>query len=175
VYSLRKYAWLASRGNPTILILLFVQPLYATLVGSLLRQNAELFATKAAGLRYLRYLETQMNHLLGTGSFKSTRRELIEKHGFDTKLAMHVLRLGFQGVEYLSTGRLTLPMPDPPREYCFRARRGEVPLHEVLDRAAELKTELIRLMQGGSPLPDEADEGSINAFLISAYEQAWSA
>jgi len=174
VYALRKYAWLASRGNPTILILLFVEPLYVTPIGSRLRQMAEMFASKAAGFRYLRYLETQTNHLLGVGSFKSTRRELIEKHGFDTKLAMHVLRLGYQGVEYLTTGRLTLPMPNAEREYCFKARQGDIPLPAILERAAELKVELVRLLEGGSPLPDHADEGRINTFLVDAYEEAWS-
>jgi hypothetical protein len=32
-------------------------------------------------------------------------------HGYDTKYAMHVLRLGLQGVELLTTGRFTLPVP----------------------------------------------------------------
>ena len=174
VYSLRKYAWLASRGNPTILILLFVEPLYATDVGLRLRENADLFASKNAGRRYLRYLEAQTRHLLGIGSFASKRSELINQHGFDTKLAMHVLRLGFQGVEYLSTGRLTLPMPERERDYCFRARSGEVPLHEVIERATELKIQLAQLIDGGSALPDDPDEARISSFLVSTYDRAWS-
>src|SRR5688572_31106775 len=45
-----------------------------------------------------------------TTLFRSHRPELEEMYGFDTKYAMHMLRLGFQGVELLTTGRLNLPM-----------------------------------------------------------------
>jgi hypothetical protein len=173
VYALRKYAWLAARGNPTILILLFVEPLYATPLGTSLRDGAEMFASKSAGHRYIRYLEAQHDRLLGIGPFTSTRTELIERYGFDTKLAMHVLRLGFQGVEYLRTGRLTLPMVGEPREYCFAARKGEIPLEQVVARASALKAELTGLVAAASPLPDSPDEGRINAFLVRAHEEAW--
>jgi hypothetical protein len=40
-----------------------------------------------------------------------TRPELVEKHGYDTKFAAHMVRLGYQGVELLETGRFTLPLP----------------------------------------------------------------
>ena len=33
------------------------------------------------------------------------RPELIAAHGYDTKYAGHVLRLGYQGIEFLETGR----------------------------------------------------------------------
>lgn len=173
VYSLRKYAWLASRGNPTILILLFVEPLYVTPLGRSLRDRAEVFASRAAGFRYLRYLEAQTANLLGRGGFTSTRTDLIERHGFDTKLAMHVLRLGFQGIEYMETGKLTLPMRPEERAYCFSARRGEIALAEIVDRARELKQRLTRLVESDSPLREQPDESVISAFLVDAYEEHW--
>src|SRR5205809_968841 len=59
--------------------------------------------------------------------------------GYDTKYAMHMVRLGFQGVELLETGRITLPMPAAQRGFTMAIRRGEVDLNEVLTRAGELE------------------------------------
>lgn len=70
--------------------------------------------SQRAGRGYLGYLRGQKERLLGVRGQKHVNRpELIEAHGFDTKYAMHAARLGYQGVELLSTGRLTLPMPEP--------------------------------------------------------------
>ena len=37
---------------------------------------------------------------------------------------MHALRLRIQGCEFLSTGRLTVPMRQIDREYLLRVRQG---------------------------------------------------
>ena len=37
-----------------------------------------------------------------------------------------MLRLGFQGVELLTTGRLSLPMREPERSFLLDVRRGKV-------------------------------------------------
>lgn len=56
VYSLRKYARLAANGNPTVQILLFVEPLHSTRWGDRLRAEADMFASREAGGRFLGYL-----------------------------------------------------------------------------------------------------------------------
>jgi hypothetical protein len=45
---------------------------------------------------------------------------------------MHALRLGLQGTEFLTTGRITLPVPEPHRTYLRPIRHRQVPLAEVL-------------------------------------------
>jgi len=53
-------------------------------------------------------LQAQKQRLTGErGQKRIHRPELEEMYGFDTKCAMHMLRLGFQGVELLTTGRLS--------------------------------------------------------------------
>ncbi|HKF16693.1 MAG TPA: nucleotidyltransferase domain-containing protein [Candidatus Dormibacteraeota bacterium] len=95
VYSLRKYTRLAANGNPTVQILLFVEPLHSTRWGDRLRAEADMFASREAGARFLGYLRAQRERLLGQrGQMRVTRTELIEAHGYDTKFAMHALRLG---------------------------------------------------------------------------------
>jgi hypothetical protein len=66
-------------------------------------------------------------------------------YGFDTKYAMHMLRLGFLGIELLTTGRLSLPMREPGRSYLLDVRRGMVSEAECFKKAEELERELIEL------------------------------
>jgi uncharacterized protein len=48
VYSHRKYARLAAAGNPTVLLLLYAEPLSATDAGRELQRSADLFASREA-------------------------------------------------------------------------------------------------------------------------------
>ncbi len=174
VYSLRKYARLAAAGNPTVLILLFAEPLFATAIGSRLQANAEMFASRQAGHRYLGYLRAQREKLLGLrGQMRVTRQELIDRHGFDTKFAMHALRLGYQGVEYVRTGRLTLPMAEPARTHCFDVRQGRYTLAQTVNAIEEQEAALVEVL-ATSPLPEQPEQERIDRFLVSAYLEAWS-
>jgi hypothetical protein len=59
-------------------------------------------------------LHGQKERLLGSRGQRVNRPELVQAHGYDTRYAMHAARLGYQGLELLETGELTLPMPDRP-------------------------------------------------------------
>ena len=190
VYSLRKFAKLAANGNPTVQILLFVEPLFESPWGARLRENASLFASREAGARFLGYLQAQRERLLGQrGQLRVTRTELIERHGYDTKFAMHAVRLGYQGVEYLETGRLTLPM-EAGREYCMSVRLGDIPLPEVVDVLEDLEKQLCVLTygrktlpetaagrrdysKGTSRLPERADRQRLDQLLVEIYTGVW--
>ena len=190
VSRLRKYTRLAANGNPTVQILLFVKPLFMNRFGRRLRQNARLFASKEAGARFLGYLQAQRERLLGQrGQMRVTRTELIKRHGYDTKFAMHAVRLGFQGVEYLKTGRLTLPMGSG-REYCMDVRLGKVRLPDVIRTIEKLEREICMLTYGEDAVPetaparrdfshgtsrlkDHADRTRIDRLLVEIYTEAW--
>jgi hypothetical protein len=94
-------------------------------------------------------------------------------HGYDTKFAMHALRLGLQGVELLSTGRITLPVPSPHGEYLRAIRRGEVPLAEALAAIDEAEHQLIRAKDSAS-VPDEPDRAWVDAWLHRAHLDHWA-
>jgi uncharacterized protein len=93
-------------------------------------------------------------------------------YGFDTRYAMHMLRLGYQGVELLTTGRLSLPMREPARSFLLDVRRGKVSEQECLTRAGELEQELIDLAST-SPLPDEPNEARVGEWVLDAYRRRW--
>jgi hypothetical protein len=104
VYSLRKFMRLATQGNPSILVGLFAPPekqVVSTKLGREMLALIPAIACRNHGRRFLGYMRAQRERLEGVRGGKHTNRpELIETFGFDTKYAMHMVRLGVQGVEY---------------------------------------------------------------------------
>ena len=94
-------------------------------------------------------------------------------YGFDTKYAMHMLRLGFQGIELLTTGRLSLPMREPAPSFLLDVRRGKVSEQDCLTRAGELEQELSDLATV-SPLGEEPDDERVGKWVLDAYRRRWS-
>jgi hypothetical protein len=177
VYSLRKWCRLALSGNPTVMLLLHVPEEQCSILeqpGRDLRANRQWFAARRAGRAYLGYMQRQRDRMTGDrGQMRVNRPELIEQYGFDTKYAGHVLRLGYQGIEFLETGALTLPMPEPGRTRILDVRNGRVPFADVLAEADELQQRLEALIET-SPLPDHPDRDAVNRFLADTYPAWWS-
>jgi hypothetical protein len=175
-YSLRKYVRLALKGHPTVLLLLFVPDeltLVVTELGTRLRQLRPAILSRRAGRGYLGYLRGQKERLLGTrGQKRVNRPELVETHGFDTKYAMHALRLGYQGLELLRTGALTLPMPEPERSQVMAVRRGERSFEAVIAEIDDVELRLATALEE-TRLPDHPDADAVDRFLVDAYRQAW--
>ena len=127
IYSARKWARLALSGNPSVLLLLFVpddEVVYRDEIGAELTANAHRFVSRLAAERFLGYLQAQKAAMTGEAGAHTNRPELVREHGYDTKFAMHALRLGLQGVELLTTGRISLPVPGPDRAYLRSVRGG---------------------------------------------------
>lgn len=176
IFSLRKFLRLAMQGNPQILQCLFVPASLCAIRdarGAHLQELAPLIVSRHAGARYLGYLEAQRQRLLGErGQKKTNRPELEAKHGFDTKYAMHILRLGFQGVELMTTGRLTLPMAEKDRAFVYATRLGQVPLQDVLTKAGELERQIKDLLDD-APVPAEPAREELEQWMVSVYLENW--
>jgi len=182
LYSLRKWMRLALNGNPTILLPLFVdlnsefvlkreEPLASSLQAlktSILSQRA--------GQAFLGYMRQQLGRLTGEqgGRRKPSRPELVEAHGFDTKYAMHVVRLGHQGRDLLREGDLQVPMPDDQREFCRQVRTGEIPFEDVLHEARVLENDMKTILEeGSSPLPKEPNLEKVGSWLTRTHAWEW--
>lgn len=178
IYSLRKFLRLAMHGNPTVLTLLFVPPelrVSSDARGARLQELAPAIVSRQSGKRFLGYMEAQRQRLLGErGQLRTNRPHLIEQHGFDTKYASHILRLGFQGVELLTTGRLTLPLPEPTRSMILDVKRGKWSFNDVLQAAGDLERQLKDLLTD-SMLPAEPDTETVEAWMIRMYFENWKA
>ena len=176
IYSARKWARLALAGNPTVLLVLFVpddEVVFRTEAGAELAANAHRFVSRLAAARYLGYLQGQKAAMTGQAGAHTNRPELVAVHGYDTKYAMHALRLGLQGIELLTTGRITLPVPEPDRAYLRSIRRGERPLAEVLDAVAAAETRL-EVLRDSASVPEEPDRPWVDEWLHRSYLDFWA-
>jgi hypothetical protein len=175
-YSLRKYVRLVLKGHPTILLPLFAPRdfvMVETELGSELRALRPKLLSRLAGRGYLGYLHGQKERLLGSrGQKRINRPELVEAHGYDTKYAMHAARLGYQGLELLETGELTLPMQEPERSRVMAIRTGERTFEQAIAEIEQVEARLAEALER-SPLPERPDRVAVDAFLVDAYRRAW--
>jgi len=178
IYSLRKWMRLALKGNPTVLMLLFAPPQsidhssYLP-VGHKLRVHAHRFVSREAGGAFLGYMTSQRTQLTGERPRKHTNRpELIEQFGFDTKFAYHAVRLGIQGAEFLTTGKITLPIPEPDRSRLIDLRLGKIELVDALEWMSEVEQSLVLARDGLDLTPPPY--AWADAFLIQAHQEFWA-
>ncbi len=156
-YSLRKWARMAAEGRFSVLLPLFApkdQLLDVKWPGHDLRARRDLFISRAAGPRFVGYLDETL------------------KTRFDPGLAAHACRLGLQGAELLATGKITLPMSELERWFLLEIRNGERAQNEVLVTIGNLRDKLVGLCET-SILPESAHWEAINSWLSDMYREWW--
>jgi len=146
-------------------------------LGAELRALAPTMLSQQAVRRFLGYVDSQRERLLGRGKRNRVpnRPELVGRYGYDVKYASHALRLAYQGLEVARDARLTLPMPEPERERVLQVKRGEVPaLEDVLREIHAVQTQVEELLATGqTPLPAEPDWGLIGDWSVDAHRRHW--
>lgn len=179
VYGLRKFLRLSLSGNPSVISLLFVpteRMLYCDARGYQLQELAPQIVSRLAGKAFLGYIQAQRQRLVGERGQKGVNRPaLVAAHGYDTKYAMHVIRLGFQGIELMQTGRLQFPLLEPNRQICKDIRAGNYDYQQVLTKAGELEAELKDCMDNYSPLPKQPNRAAVEDWMLRMYFRNWSA
>lgn len=171
LYSLRKFCRLAAKGNPSVLVLLWLPDyLVKTAAGERLIGIRDAFHSQDAGRAFLGYLVSQKKALKGERTKKVNRPELVEKYGFDTKFAMHALRLGYEGIEYMQHGTLTLPAPEPRLSVLRGVRQGRYSLADTLALIDEADAQLVDLVER---FTSHADTARINEFLVDEHLAHW--
>jgi uncharacterized protein len=181
IYGLRKFCRLAMKGSPTTLLVLFVEGgdvLERDELGEELQALAPALLSRRTGEAFLGYLGSQLRGLRGERHATRTRELSPGGSGgggdvYDTKYAMHALRIGHQGLELLETGRIALPMREPVRGRLRAVRAGEPALADVIAEIEDVEARLVRAASS-SELATEPDGARVDAFLASAYERAWA-
>jgi predicted nucleotidyltransferase len=172
LYTLMKWAGLAVKGNPSALHFLFVPLEFTTDTWNHVSTRSEIFLAKGHVKPFLGFADDQMKRLLGQKGQKNIHRaDLEEKHGYDTKYAMHVTRLYGEANELMEHGRITLPRPN--RDELVEIRRGKYSLVEIRELGAQLESEALAA-QATSPLPDEVDREAINQLLADTRLRFWN-
>jgi len=174
LYSLRKWAGLAAKGNPTALHFLFSRN-YAlkSEPWQQILKSRDVFLSRQAALQFRGFAEAQVRRLQGIGTGKKGQRhELIGAHGYDIKAAMHVIRLLNEGIELMRSGTITLPRPE--KELLITIRTGN---YGSLDRVLSLANSLFRELEEAeakSGLPEKVDRNRISALASDTYLRFWN-
>ncbi|MEO6815619.1 MAG: nucleotidyltransferase domain-containing protein [Edaphobacter sp.] len=173
LYSLHRWAQLAAKGNATALHFLFAD---ATSTSKELWQQVQtqrdLFLSKQSAVQFIGFAGNQLRRITGEQGrgAKGRRPEYESVFGYDTKAAMHCLRLYLECIELMRFGTITLPRPE--REFLIAARSGEWTLEKLLKEADELRREAEDSTQESS-LPDSVDIRAISQLLATVYLAAW--
>ncbi len=101
----------------------------------------------------------------------SNREELVLKYGYDTKFASHYLRLLFEGIELLETGKLVFPL-----KYANTIKEiklGNYSLNEIL-KVGEYTENEFRISFEKSKLNDYSDFDFLNEMTIKIFEDNYT-
>jgi predicted nucleotidyltransferase len=169
IYELRKYVRLLLKCNPNVLSLMWLEPqdyIYIHPVGKKLIDSRKLFVSKQAFHSFVGYANGQlhrMTHQAYSGYMGAKRKGLVDKFGYDTKNAAHLVRLLRMGIEFLTEGELYVKRKDSAE--LLEIKRGEWSLEKVKKVADDL-FKLAHEAYVRSPLPNKPEEETIHKLLI---------
>ena len=166
LFSLRQFLRLASTGNPSVLMALWAPIEFISPEGEELRALSEAFVGRHVIPRYRGYMQSQVKKVIAT-------IEANDDDIYPTKPAMHAARLGFQGIELVTTGNLTLPMEGRDADWLRNVRYGRVGYDEWFERTVELDAALDALLSDES-VPPLADRARIEDWSVTTHQSLWN-
>lgn len=170
-YSLRKWAGLAAKGNPSCLHFLFAPTYFENVFWGTITNKTELFVSKDSMSPFLGFASSQLKRLFGEKGQKNINRAELElEHGYDTKYAMHVVRLFLEARELMETGKITLP--NPRKDLLIDIRKGKYKLFEIREMA-EYHEMMALTAREASPLPEHIDKDAISDLLTFVHQNFW--
>ena len=141
-------------------------------LGADLIRLRDAFVSRESGARFLGYLVAQKLKMKGERAHTVNRPELIEKYGYDTKFAMHALRLGYEGIEMMAHGRLDAARGRAQSLASRAVRSGQVDEAGALALIEDAEARLRTLVDGCKL---ETNIAAINKFMVLAHASHWSA
>jgi len=172
-FSLLKYIQLAMNCNPNIIEMLFVEPkfiLFVDPIGQRLIDNRHIFLTKKAKHTFGGYAYSQIQKIKSKKRNQSGRQHLIEEFGYDTKFAMHAIRLLQMGVEILAEGEVNVFRPN--NQELKDIRMGKMSEEDFF----EISKHWMRLLDASyatSDLPYGPDKNAIKELCKDLHEDFW--
>lgn len=166
ILHLSKFVKDAMQGVPNNIELLFLRKedfVTLTPIGERLVENRHLFLSKQIQRKFGGYAYSQMKKLENKKSNGSARQDLVDAHGYDTKFAMHSVRLLTSAIEILETGTFSTYRPN--RDLLKSIRSGHYSFEEVMQMIKEYDA-LLNEAAEQSTLPKSPDYHAINTLLI---------
>jgi predicted nucleotidyltransferase len=171
LYSLRKAAGLMAKGNPSVLHFLFAKTEHATTVWQEFAVNPTPFLAQTHIKAFIGFADAQLKRLLNERSKDVNRPWLVGKFGYDTKYAMHIIRLYGEAKELMEQASISLPRPEV--QELVAIRNGKYSLAQIRELAEEKKQEALRASEKSS-LPKTVNRKEISRRLARAYQVHWA-
>lgn len=170
VYEVRKFFRLLTKLNPNVISLLWLpSELYIkrTESGNRLIENRSLFMSKQIYKSFVGYAYSQL-HKMTSGTFEGymgdKRKALVQKFGYDTKNAAHLVRLLRMCIEFLSTGEFNVRRFDS--QNLLEIKDGKYTLQNIKDEANRL-FKVAEQSYITSRLPLDIDREKVQEFLVN--------
>lgn len=116
--------------------------------------------------------ERHHNYWTWVKNRNAARHELEEKFGYDTKHAMHLVRLLRMGREILETGQVIVRRPDA--EELLGIRNGTHSYEDIVEWADGQDKLLRDVLYRESKLPKNSNKGLAEELIIRAQDSVWS-
>lgn len=172
-YSILKYIHLAIANNPNIISVLYTPKeriVHIDEYGAELMEQRAAFLSKKAYHTFRGYAHAQRRKIMFKENVVGKRKELIDAHGFDTKFAMHLIRLLYECLDIMVNKEIVYPSPH--NKMLMEIRAGEKDLPWVLAEATRLEN-LIDEAYVKSDLQYKADVDRIEKFQMNLLEKFW--
>ncbi len=173
IYEAQKMVSLLQQGNPNVLMALWLDDehyLNITKAGQLLIDNKDLFVGKHVYQAFTGYAVSQLKRMSAfafNGYMGQKRKSLVERFGYDTKNAAHLIRLLRMGIEFLADGILYVKRHDT--EQLLQIKRGEWSLDQVKAEADKLFA-LSEHAYKQSRLPEGPNREEINRLCVEIIQ-----
>jgi predicted nucleotidyltransferase len=157
-WELEKFVRLALKANPNVLETLWTpMVLQVDQTAEELREIRRVFLSKHVYKTYSGYVLSQFRRMSNAQAQKGT---------YETKHAMHLIRLLHSGIAALATGEIRVDVGDH-RDELLNIRDGGLVFEEVRQRALKLDQQSQEAFEK-TTLPDQPDFDRVDDFLIRA-------
>ena len=175
MYSLQRWGELMLKGNPAILHYLFApnDSLGSDTWSRFIMPLRQSLLTKKSAKQYIGFANAQRQRLTGEKGMgrHGQRPDLIEKYGYDTKFAMHYVRLLSECLELLKDKTLTFPRPN--KDLLIDIRTGKYTEKQMFAIGEGLDTEC-QYELINSDLPETINSLELSKAISEAYQYHWS-
>lgn len=172
VYEVRHWSRIALTGSPFILAPLFVDEewiISETDMGTELRENWDRFMSRSVITKSIGYMKSQYERMMGIRSNRVSRPELVDAHGYDTKFAAHMIRIGIQARKVVAGKGIEIPVNPVDAAKIRSVRAGEVEQDEVVAWYHALYAELSSALDEERYfVPEEPDYAWVNDWAVRA-------
>lgn len=168
-YGILQYFRLLTQNNPNILDALFTREhcvLKSTKIGEMLRLNKKTFLHRGCWHKFKGYSFSQAKKMRSQ-TREGSRKEGVEKYGYDLKHASHLIRLLDEVEQLLANGDMDL-MRDKEELKTIRAGKFKV---EEIEQMFFDRTKMLEELYHKSPLPYGPDKPKIKRLLVDCLEE----